>query len=657
MEDNNVVEGLERTFADMHPYQYVREIYQNSVEAGATDIRFTIDKVAEKVYGVKRGVGIDNGPGIPKDKIKDLINKKNSSSKGTGGADQNFGVGLKVSALPKNQYGLIVMCRTKERPKGFMIWLCYGQDHNGNTVAGTKGLISLEQENDYRSGVTGEPTPNDLIDFQEIEDYGYESFEYHGIDWMSWWDSNSNNETGTAVILCGNEINQNTYSNLIHDGRLFLQSRYLSYKVSPRFVRPHINTKRGYKYYDSYLCNNPIDVLINTSIDSGCIIYNRSWKIYYYVRDLNSHSNYSKNSESLTAVTHRKFKEIILYKNELYGDYTDLHPLTVASLRNAWGIFYKSVGDRVTIIIEPPVYTKKKPRGVYPNEARSKLSWKDSKDSAPVQTIPLEDLRKYFRNNMPESIKELIEEEANQELTQSKESKVAKELNKWMTIPKDKRKSKQGQGLLISNPNGHLLGGNLTGDLFSQVNEKGDNPDPNPNPNPNPKPKPKPTKEELERKEKKRQARELAEKKRQEPPEVYFHKQSEPQAEEWFKRNGQWQVAFYEPPGVNGQGNKLRINQNHDCFWGYRNLVEDWLKSKGYKMHKTQIMTYIIKPFWEDYGPCAIQHAKAIPSTKRDKDGFAPERLSYIFYGSLHFLKMRLNSYFKSFQKEHPDQC
>lgn len=647
MEDNNVVEGLERTFADMHPYQYVREIYQNSVEAGATDIRFTIDKVALEVYKVKRGVGIDNGPGIPKDKIKDLINKKNSSSKGTGGADQNFGVGLKVAALPKNQYGLIVMCRTKEHPKGFMIWLCYGQDHDGNTVAGTKGLTSREQWEDYHNGIAGEPIPNDLIDFQEIEDLNYESFEFHGIDWMSWWDSNSKNETGTAVILCGNKIDEDTFSNLMRDGRLFLQSRYFNYEVNPRF-----------SFSDkSRILKNPIDSLIKNTIDSGCIVYKQSWKIFYYVKRSNFNINHLQPYD-YTALNHIKFKEVILYKNELYGDYTDLHPLTVASLRNAWGIFYKSVGDRVTIIVEPPVYTKKKPRGVYPNEARSKLSWKDSKDSAPVQTIPLEDLRKYFRNNMPESIKELIEEQANQEITQSKESKVAKELNKWMTIPKDKRKSKQGQGLLISNPNGHLLGGNLTGDLFSQVNEKGDEPKPPYiDPNPNPKPKPKPTKEELERKEKKRQARELAEKKRQEPPEVYFHRQSEPQAEEWFKRNGQWQVAFYEPPGVNGQGNKLRINQNHDCFWGYRNLVEDWLKSKGYKMHKTQIMTYIIKPFWEDYGPCAIQHAKAIPSTKRDKDGFAPERLSYIFYGSLHFLKMRINSYFKSFQKEHPDQC
>ena len=648
MEDNNVVEGLERTFADMHPYQYVREIYQNSVEAGATDIRFTIDKVALKIFEVKRGVGIDNGPGIPKDKIKDLINKKNSSSKGIGGADQNFGVGLKVAALPRNQYGLIVMCRTKERPKGFMIWLCYGEDHNGNTVAGTKGLTSREQWEDYHNGIIGEPVPNDLIDFQEIEDLNYESFEYHGIDWMSWWDSNSKNETGTAVILCGNKIDENTFDRLVKDGRRFLASRYLNYPIAPFFRRPDRGTY--------YRLKDPINMLKKYSIDHGKFIF-RDWRLLYFVSKENT--NAQQHEEEASVLTQKTFKEAILYKDEAYGDYTDLHPLTVASLRNAWGIYYKSVGDRVTIIVEPPVYTKKKTKGVYPNEARSKLSWKDSKDSAPVQTIPLEDLRKYFRNNMPESIKKLIEEQANQEVTQSRESKLAKELNKWMTIPRDKRKSKQGQGLLISNPNGHLFGGNLTGELFNQLNEKGDNPQPPYiDPNPKPKPKPKPTKEELERKEKKRQARELAEKKRQEPPEVIFHKQSDSQAEEWFKRNGQWQVAFYEPPGVNGQGNKLRINKNHVCFVHYRNVVEDWLESKAYKMHKTQIMDKIIIPFWQDFGPTAIQQAKAIPSVKRDTNGFDPERLSFAFYGAgLFCLKFRISFYFKNFLKEHPDQC
>jgi len=165
-----------------------------------------------------------------KDKIKDLINKKNSSSKNTNGPDQNFGVGLKVAALPRNQYGLIVMCRTKERPKGFMIWLCYDFDHNENLIAGTKALTSLEQWNDYNDGTISELVPNDLIDFQEVQDAHYDSFTFHGIDWMSWWDANSKNETGTAVILCGNKEDENTLNHLISDGRSFLQSRFLSYE-------------------------------------------------------------------------------------------------------------------------------------------------------------------------------------------------------------------------------------------------------------------------------------------------------------------------------------------------------------------------------------------------------------------------------------------
>ena len=100
------------------------------------------------------------------------------------------------------------------------------------------------------------------------------------------------------------------------------------------------------------------------------------------------------------------------------------------------------------------------------------------------------------------------------------------------------------------------------------------------------------------------------------------------------------------------QGNLLRINQNHDCFWGYMNLVEDWLKAKGKKMHKAEIFQHIVRPFWEDYAPCKIQHAKTISATKRQiKNGFAPERLTFAFYGDIHFLKPLIHSYYKQFRK------
>ena len=650
MEDNNVVEGLHRTYENMDPCQYVREIYQNSVEAGATDIRFTLDKLAKKVLGVERGVGIDNGPGIPKDKIKDLINKKNSSSKNTNGPDQNFGVGLKVAALPRNQYGLIVMCRTKEQPKGFMIWLCYDFDHDGNLIAGTKALTSLEQWNDYNDGTISELVPNDLIDFQEIQDAHYDSFTFHGIDWMSWWDANSENETGTAVILCGNSNkgDENTFNHLIYEGKSFLQSRYLKYDVRPIFGRRSNTAKQNITHNTIY---DPLSVLSEFYAETGTITF-KSWKLHYFVRTkLEDHGG-----EKTTALIHKKFKEIILYKNELYGDYTSLHPLSIAAQRNSWGIFYKSVGDRVTLIIEPPIYNKRTGKGVYPNEARSQLSWKDSKDATPVQTIPLDKLKAYFIKNMPESIRQLIEDEHTLEMSEYKKSKVAEELNQWLSIPKDKRKSKSGEGLLIADPRGTLIGGLPTGDLFSNL-KAGQSDSSSNSGNSKDKTKKEPTEEELKKKEEKRKAREQAEKKRQEPPTVTFHKQSEDQAEEWFKRNGQWQVAFYEEPGANGQGNLLRINQNHDCFWGYMNLVEDWLKAKGKKMHKAEIFQHIVRPFWEDYAPCKIQHAKTIQATKRDKDGFAPERLTFAFYGDIHFLKPLIHTYYKQFEKGNVGQC
>lgn len=644
MEDNNVVAGLERTHADMDPCQYVREIYQNSVEAGATDIRFTIDRHAHKLLGIERGIGIDNGPGIPKDKIKDLINKKNSSSKKTGGHDENFGVGLKVAALPRNQYGLIVICRTKERPKGFMIWLAYGKDQDNNLSAGLKGLISEEQLILHEYGQISEPLPKELIDFEEFE-AEYDSFTIDGIDWMSWWDANSIHQTGTAVILCGNSKDENTFDHLIFEGKRFLTSRYLNFKVKPYFG---IRRSRDRGGVGSFKTKNTQDQLINHSIDHGVLDFN-SWRIYYFILDADKDTTQSDYDSSATLK--KRFIEAILYKNELYGDFEHLSSQATASIRNSWGIYHKSVGDLITLIVEPPVYTKKSRKGVYPNEARSKLSWKSPKLKAPVQTIPLDEVKKFFVKNMPESIKELIEDKILEEMQQLKESKAAQEYSKWLSIPKEKRKSKKGLGLCVANEKGDHLCGMPTGDLFdlvhNRINSKSSSKSKSDS-----KTKKEPSAEELEKREQKRKARELAEKKRQEPPKVYWYKQKHEQAEEWFKRNGHWQAAFYEKPGNREESNILRINQDHDFMWGYINVTKEWLKIKGYAMSVESIKTNIVKAYWDEYGPCMIQQGKSIPSTNKDPNGFDPERLTVGFYGQIHHFKSLINKYWKEFKKD-----
>ena len=652
MEDKNVIAGLERTYRTMNPSQYIREIYQNSVEAGATDIRFTIDKLAHRSLGVRRGVGLDNGPGIPKDQILQLINNKNSSSKKVGGEEDNFGVGLKVSALPRNKYGLVVLSRTEEHPEGFMIWMAYEEDENGEVYAGAKELTSEENYQDYYDD--GEIFIEAVVDFAEVKERNYDSYTIDGIDWLKWWPTNrvsKKHTTGTAVIMLGNHEQEDTLTSMRSEGRRFLQSRYLTFDP----VRPKVTRDEKDKYLSETL-DNPISFLEQKM--KGC--WSRSYKGYnvyiYLLKSSGDKSVYHQTRKKYTPLANStSFTEAIVYKNEVYGDFDTAGPQTKAALSRSWGLWSNKVAKLITILVEPPAYTTETKRGVYPNEARSMLSWKDSEQAQPSNVIPMEELKAFFQKNMPEEIKDLLHEAALEDIVDIKKSKSAEELNKWMKIPRDNRRFKKGNGLLLAHKNGIELGGHLSQDLFGKVvDPKNNKPNlkPNPDPNIDPKPKEPPTEEELKRKEEKRKAREAQEKKRMEPPKVVFIRQKHEDAEGRFKINGLWQSAFYQPPSASGEeGNILWINQDHNLFYGYINAASEWLQKRNKPMTDTAIVEHIVKKFWREYAPCAIQHAKSLPNSKRDKDTFSPERLTWLFLGSIHHMIPKINSYYKTFQK------
>ena len=653
MEDKNVIAGLERTYRTMNPSQYIREIYQNSVEAGATDIRFIMDKLAHRSLGVRRGVGLDNGPGIPKDQILQLINNKNSSSKKVGGEEDNFGVGLKVSALPRNKYGLVVLSRTEEHPEGFMIWMAYEEDENGEVFAGAKELTSEENYQDYYDD--GEIFIEAVVDFAEVKERNYDSYTIDGIDWLKWWSTNrvsKRHTTGTAVIMLGNHEEENTFASMGLEGRRFLHSRYLTFDpVQPRFPK-----NSGERAMTSESLTNPVLTLEKRA--EGC--WNRNFKGYtiyvYLLRTIRDARAFSQNTHNYTPLARcNSFVEAIVYKNEVYGDFDTLGPQARAAQSRSWGLWSNKVAKRITILVEPPAYTAETKHGVYPNEARSMLSWKESEDAQPSNVIPMDELKAFFQKNMPEEIKDLLHEAALEDIINVKKSKSAEELNKWMKIPRDKRRFKKGNGLLLAHKNGIEFGSHLSQDLFGKVvDPKNNKPNPKPNPDPNidTKPKEPPTEEELKKKEEKRKAREAQEKKRMEPPKVVFIRQKHEDAEGRFKINGLWQSAFYQPPSASGEeGNILWINQDHNLFYGYVNAASEWLQKKNKPMTDTAIVQHIVKPFWEEYAPCAIQHAKSLPNSKRDKDTFSPERLTWLFLGSIHHMIPKINSYYKNYQK------
>ena len=549
------------------------------------------------------------------------------------------------------------MCRTEDHPKGFMIWLAYGEDSNGNQSAGLKGIVSVEQYRDYydEDMDIAEPVQQDLIDFQELIDLKYKSFTFYEIDWMSWWNDNTKNKTGTAIILLGNNKNEHTFDRF-SQGRNFLQSRYLEYKVKPKFY--YLENDK----YRSRTLENPLLSLQSRCIDQGVLVY-ESWKVYYYV--LKEDKTGEGNQNRRTPLVHKKFKEIMLYKNELYGDYTDLHVQTNASLRNSWGILYKSVGQRVTIIVEPPILCEDNETGVYPNEARSKLSWKDSKDSAPLQNIPLDEVKHYFKKNMPDSILQLIKEESSKESDQSQPSKLAHELKKYLSVPKDKKKSNRGQGILISNLNGDSFGGDSTGQVFNQQGQKNEivpppvpPPPVPPPPVPPPPVPPEPTAEEIEELKKRKKAREQAQKFRQEPPMVVWEiKEGNQQFDEWFKRNSHYHICYYEKPEVNNSGNKIRLNTDHKGWSSYMKVVEIWLNKKNVSMTEPDIMKYIIKPYFNEFLPIKIQNAKSLPCMSNSSVAFSVEALSWIITGMQFDLKRLVNTYYNNFMKKNPEQC
>ena len=98
----------------------------------------------------------------------------------------------------------------------------------------------------------------------------------------------------------------------------------------------------------------------------------------------------NKGAENTTPLTYQKFIEATVYKNELYGDFDTITAQSRSASSRSWGLWSNKVAKKITLLIQPPAYTKETKCGVYPNEARSTLSWKDSEEAQPTTTLPMD---------------------------------------------------------------------------------------------------------------------------------------------------------------------------------------------------------------------------------------------------------------------------
>ena len=125
MESSAQAPQIRRNYKASSAFQWVREATINALQAGATHIEFGTEWVAVENLGVHRRTILDNGKGMSGPEMPGFLNKYGGSGKTIGDTLENFGVGLKSSALPWNEDGLAVISKQTigELVTLYMMWL------------------------------------------------------------------------------------------------------------------------------------------------------------------------------------------------------------------------------------------------------------------------------------------------------------------------------------------------------------------------------------------------------------------------------------------------------------------------------------------------------------------------------------------------------
>ncbi len=180
---------IERTYREGGAYQWVRETYTNSQEAGSCQILFGVEWQAVEELGVYRRLIADDGGGMEPDQLVEFFNTFGGGGKPIGGMHENFGVGAKTSLLPWNPYGVVVISWVEG--EAAMIWIQKDPD------TGEYGLRLMETEDEE----TGE------ISLDEV--YAPFADDDHGCNWAAikpdWIDDH-----GTVIVLLGQDGTDDT---------------------------------------------------------------------------------------------------------------------------------------------------------------------------------------------------------------------------------------------------------------------------------------------------------------------------------------------------------------------------------------------------------------------------------------------------------------
>jgi hypothetical protein len=403
---------IDRNYRDItQPGQWLRETFRNADEAGASNVHYGIEWQGVETGGVYRRYIADDGVGMDAKELDKFMLTYGGGGKPIGTEHENFGIGAKVTLLPWNSAGLLVV--SYRDGQGFaMLIRGEGRDY---------GAAPWEAEDD-----DGEIVRVAIVDpaGAPLEDFGIADI---GAIWQQvpfWATDDTPPEHGTIFVLLGPDREYDTVlgdPNRPEESATYMQVSYLNsrlWALDPE-QRVTIDVPVGPGKL-TWTTRNPgqIDLGPGTGgftrrvitgaksyIDrhgkfptaAGSIVLQEGTTAHWWLRDAVPEKRPNPYGPRAGFIG-------VLYRGELY----DVARSEDARWRyRQFGIPASEVMARTFIVIEPPTEGA---AGIYPTGGRDRLLRRGGRD------LPFADWGVAFHEALPAAIASAIQDAMPREL-------------------------------------------------------------------------------------------------------------------------------------------------------------------------------------------------------------------------------------------------
>lgn len=403
---------IDRNYRDVtQPGQWLRETFRNSEEANASNVHFGIEWQGVESQGVYRRYVADDGIGMDESDLDTFMLTYGGGGKPIGTEHENYGIGAKVTLLPWNPAGLLVI-----------------------SYKGGNGYAMLMRGGDRDYGAKpweAEDEDGTFVITAVIDPYGASLGEFGlgdiGAIWqqMPFWEGREEPpEHGTIFLLLGPDVDYDTISgdparpteSATHMQALYLNSRLW---VLPDDLTVTIDVPVGTDK-NTWASRNPgqisggpgtggfsrrritgakwhIDRDGRLAVQDDVVTLSDGTRVHWWIRD-------ELPEGRLNPYGPRAGLIAVLYDDELY----DVSRAEDAKWRyRQFGIPASDAMARVFLVIKPPV---EGPHGIYPTGGRDRLRRRGGRD------LPFADWGSEFHAQMPPPIAKAIAEAMPKEL-------------------------------------------------------------------------------------------------------------------------------------------------------------------------------------------------------------------------------------------------